>query len=100
MVPHQRMRFFGEQKELEIKIPFNAPNDRSCEIRLYSGNVHLEDVETINVDVCDQYRIMTEAFSKAVTEDTEVPVPLEYSLANTCVLEAIFHRQGRTDGWI
>ena len=33
---------------------------------------------------------MTEAFSKAVIEDTEVPVPLEDSLANTRVLEAIF----------
>lgn len=99
MVPHQRMRFFGENKELEIKIPFNAPNDRPCEIRLNSGNVHLEDVETISVDVCDQYRIMTEAFTKAVTEDTEVPVPLEYSLRNTRVLEAIF-KSAKEGGWV
>ena len=26
-VPHQRMQFFGDNKKLEIEIPFNAPND-------------------------------------------------------------------------
>jgi predicted dehydrogenase len=99
MVPHQRMRFFGEHKELEIKIPFNAPNDRPCEILLHTGDVHLQNVETIKVDVCDQYRIMTEAFSKAVNENGEVPVTLEYSLANTRVLEAIF-QSAREGKWV
>ena len=97
MVPHQRMRFFGKNKELEIKIPFNAPNDRPCKLHIYSGDIHQEDVENISFDTCDQYRIMTEAFSKAVRDNSEEPVSLENSLANTRVLEAIFQsaKEGR-----
>lgn len=97
LVPHQRMRFFGEQQELEVKIPFNAPNDRDTEIRTHSGDLLQEKGITLRFAQNDQYRIMTEAFSKAVREDTEVPVPLEDALANTRVLEAIFQsaREGR-----
>lgn len=97
LVPHQRMRFFGEQQELEVKIPFNAPNDRATELRLHAGDLLQEKGETLTFARNDQYRIMTEAFSKAVIEDTEVPVPLKDSLANTRVLEAIFQsaREGR-----
>lgn len=90
LVPHQRMRFFGDKKELEIKIPFNSPPDRACRINIYAGDIFQENVENLEIEACDQYRIMTEAFSKAVIEDKEVPVPLEDSLANTRVLEAIF----------
>lgn len=99
LVPHQRMRFFGEKKELEIKIPFNAPNDRPCAIRLHAGDIHQEEGETLSFDTCDQYRLMTEAFSRAVIDDTAVAVPLEDSLANTRVLEAIF-RSAREGRWV
>lgn len=97
MVPHQRMRFLGDQKELEVLIPFNAPKDRPCKIKINAGDIHQENVETLSFDVTDQYRIMAEAFSKAVRENTPVPVPLEDGLANTRVLEAIFQsaREGR-----
>lgn len=99
LVPHQRMRFFGNEKELEIKIPFNAPNDRPCEIYIHSGDIHQQNFETLTFDTCDQYRIMTEAFSKAVLNDEPVPVPLEDSLANTHVLEALF-QSAKEDKWI
>lgn len=97
MVPYQRMHFYGEQKELEIKIPFNAPNDVACEMRINSGDIHQKDVEHLTFEVCDQYRIQADAFSRAVSENKEVPVPLEDALANTRVLEAIFEsaREGR-----
>src|SRR3989442_13397433 len=32
LVPYQRMQFLGTKGRIEIKIPFNAPNDRPCEI--------------------------------------------------------------------
>lgn len=97
MVPAQRMRFFGDKKELEIKIPFNAPRDRPCEIKINAGDVHQEKVEELSFEICDQYRIQAEEFSKAVRGEREVPVPLEDSLANTKVLQAIYQsaREGR-----
>lgn len=99
LVPYQRMHFYGDKQELEVKIPFNAPNDVACEIRLNSGDIHQKEVETLQFEVCDQYRIQAEAFSRAVKDDTAVPVPLEDALANTRVLEAVFQsaREGR---WI
>lgn len=99
MVPHQRMRFLGEQKELEIQIPFNAPKDRACTIKINPGDIFQEKAEALSLEVCDQYRIMAEAFTKAVKEDSQVPVPLEDSLANTRVLETIF-LSAREERWI
>lgn len=90
LVPYQRMQFFGDQKELEIRIPFNAPPDRPCEIRISSGDIFRENFNSIHFDTCNQYRIQAEAFTQAVVEDSEVPVTLENAKANARVLEAIF----------
>src|SRR5690554_7497902 len=90
LVPYQRMQFFGDQKELEISIPFNAPPDRPCEIRITSGDILRENFETLSFETCNQYRLQAEAFTQAVVEDMEVPVTLENAQANARVLEAIF----------
>src|SRR3989442_9948276 len=37
LVPYQRMQFLGAKGRIEIKIPFNAPNDRPCEIFVDDG---------------------------------------------------------------
>src|SRR5499425_1930658 len=37
LVPYQRMQFVGTKGRIEIKIPFNAPNDRPCEIFVDDG---------------------------------------------------------------
>jgi predicted dehydrogenase len=97
LVPHQRMQFFGDKKELEILIPFNAPKDKACTIRIGEGDPFREKGETLTFTLCDQYRLQAEAFSKSVLEGTEVPVPLEDALDNTRALEAIFQsaREGR-----
>lgn len=99
MVPYQRMHFMGEKKELEIQIPFNAPKDRECVIRINPGDMFLEQLDQLSFPLCDQYRIQADAFTRAVQDNTEVPVPLEDSLGNTRVLEAIF-RSAETGGWV
>ena len=50
------------------------------------------------IPVCDQYTIQGDAFSKAIREGTEVPVPLEDAIANMAVIEAIF-RSADTKRW-
>ena len=99
LVPYQRMQFFGDQKELEIRIPFNAPPDRPCEIRISPGDIFRENFENIRFNTSNQYRIQAEAFTKAVVEDSEVPVTLEDAKANAKVLEAIFH-SARQERWV
>ncbi|WP_187263333.1 Gfo/Idh/MocA family protein [Pontibacter beigongshangensis] len=99
LVPYQRMHFFGENQELEVQIPFNAPNDTACEIKINHGDILQEQVKTISFAVCDQYTLMAAAFTKAVRENTEVPVTLEDALANTRVIEAIF-QSAREHRWV
>ena len=48
--------------------------------------------------VCDQYTLQGDAFARAVLENTQVPVPLEDSIGNMAVIEAIF-RSGKSGQW-
>lgn len=99
LVPYQRMHFLGDKKELEVLVPFNAPKDKATTIKINPGDILHEKVETLKFDVCDQYRIQAEEFTKAVRENKPVPVSLEDALANTKVLEAIF-RSARDERWV
>ncbi len=99
LVSYQRMQFLGTEGRVEIKIPFNAPNDRPCEILIDNGkDVFGGGISQEAISVCDQYTIQGDAFSKAIREGTEVPVPLEDAIANMAVIEAIF-RSADTKRW-
>jgi len=99
LVPYQRMQFLGTKGRIEIQIPFNAPNDRPCRIfiddgrDLFGGGVSTEEFPT-----CDQYTIQGDAFSRAVREGGEVPVPLEDAIKNMAVIEAVF-RSAESGKW-
>lgn len=81
LVPYQRMHIFGTTGHIEIEIPFNAPPDKLTRIFV---NDEVEEFP-----VCDQYTIQGELFSRAILEDTEVPVPLEDALKNMIVIEKL-----------
>ena len=99
IVPYQRMQFFGTKGRIEIKIPFNAPNDRPCEILVDDGrDVFGSGVTAEIIPTCDQYTIQGDAFSSAIREGSEVPVPLEDALANMAAIEAVF-RSAETGRW-
>lgn len=98
LVPHQKMMFFGDEKKLEIDIPFNAPVDRETKIFIDDGGLFHNNRETEVFNICDQYGIQGEKFSDAVLKDGEVPVSLEDSYCNTSVIEAIFESE-RIRGW-
>jgi predicted dehydrogenase len=99
LVPYQRMQFLGTEGRIEIKIPFNAPNDRPCEILIDNGKDVLGSGITVEtIPTSDQYTIQGDAFSKAIREGTEVPVPLEDAVANMAVIEALF-RSADTRRW-
>ena len=99
LVPRQTMEFFGTKARLVVEVPFNAPNDVPCRLTLYEGP-GLGDValETIEIPACDQYGIMGDAFAAAILDGTPQPVPLEDSLANMKVIDAVF-RAGASGSW-
>jgi predicted dehydrogenase len=100
LVAHQRVQIFGTAGRLEVEIPFNAPPDRPCRIFVDDGrDVFGTGIETIEIPTCDQYTIQADLFAQAVTLNTEVPWPLERSLENMRVIEALF-RAGAERRWI
>lgn len=95
LVPYQRVNIFGTKGRIEIEIPFNTPSDRPCKVWYGDGN----RVEEIVLEICDQYTIQGDLFSRAVLEDREVPVPLEDAVANMQVIEALIS-SARSRSWV
>ena len=82
---HQRVHAVGTEGAIEIEIPFNAPPDRACRIFHH----HDGETEEIVLDVCDQYTIQGDFFSRAILDDTAVPTPLEDAVANMRAIDAV-----------
>jgi predicted dehydrogenase len=96
LTPRQTMQLIGTKGRLEIEIPFNAPTDRPCRLHLYDGaDLGLKVAETIEIPTCDQYGLMADAFAASIQDDSEQPVPLEDSLANMRVIDAVFRAAER-----
>jgi predicted dehydrogenase len=95
LTPYQRVNAFGTEGRIEIEIPFNAPVDRPCRLWHQSG----AEVEEIEFDICNQYTIQGDLFSKAILEDSPVPTPIEDAVSNMRVIESIIH-SGKTGQWV
>jgi predicted dehydrogenase len=99
MLAYQRVQVFGPRGRIEVEIPFNAPNDQPC--RLWfdaAGDPSGAGIETLEIPTCDQYRIQGDRFSAAVLDGTEVVYPLELSVQNMRLIEAVF-RSAETGRW-
>jgi predicted dehydrogenase len=90
MVPFQSVQILGSRARLEIEIPYNAPVDQPCQLFLTQGDLFKRDLVTISIEECDQYTIQGDCFSKAILADQPQPLPLEYSVQNMKVIDALF----------
>jgi predicted dehydrogenase len=96
----QRITIAGTAGRVEVEIPFNAPPDRPCRIFVEdSPPGAVPDLHVIEFDTCDQYTIQGDLFSRAAMEDGPAPYPLEDSVKNMRVIDAIF-RSGATGAWV
>ena len=99
VVPYQRVQILGTHKRLEVEIPFNAPNDRPCRVWMDDGgDLSGGHVETLSFDTCDQYRIQGDELSKAILTRTPQPYPLEMSVRNMDIIDAVF-RSAASGRW-
>jgi predicted dehydrogenase len=99
VVPYQRVQILGTTHRLEVEIPFNAPNDRPCRVWIDDGqDLSGGHVETLALDTCDQYRVQGDLLSKAILDRAPQPYPLEMSVKNMDILDALF-RSARSGHW-
>jgi predicted dehydrogenase len=99
LVPYQKVLFFGTRGRIEMEIPFNAPKDRPTRIFIdETGELFGSGIKVEEFPVADQYTLQGDAFSQAVLEGGEVPVPLEEAIKNMAVIEAVF-KSGETGQW-
>jgi len=98
-VPYQKVQILGTQGRIEIEIPFNAPPDKPCRIYRDDGrDPSGRSAEIIEFDVCDQYTIQGDLFSKSIREGTSNFLSLESSIRNLAVIDAVV-RSAKTGGW-
>ncbi len=99
IVHYQRMNFFGTTGRIELEIPFNARPGGTSSIRIDDGrDVYGSGITVEEFAPCDQYTIQGDLFSRAIREGAVPPVPLEDSLRNMAVIDAVF-RSAETGRW-
>ena len=89
MVPSQRVQIFGTRGRLEVEIPFNAPPDRPCRLFMDDGTRLGEPPQVIELPVANQYTLQGDLFSLAVRKRSQPSYPLEDSVQNMRVIDAI-----------
>ena len=99
VVPYQKVQIFGTTGRIEIEIPFNAPPDKPCRIYIDDGaDPSGRSAEVIEFETADQYTIQGDLFSRSIREGAKLPVPLEGSVRNMAVIEAVF-RSAKSGRW-
>jgi predicted dehydrogenase len=97
---YQKMQFFGTKGRIDVEIPFNAPTDKPARIFIDDGKDLYAGASAIieTFPICNQFTIQADLFSAAIRDNAEVPNPLEDSIRNTAVIEALF-RSGKSAKW-
>ncbi len=90
----QTVQILGTKGRVQVEIPFNAPPDRATRIFIDDGSDPSgSGIRTEEFPACDQYTIQGDQFSRAIRENLEVPTPLEDSILNMAVIEALFRSE-------
>jgi len=97
--PMQRALLLGTKGHLEVPIAWNPPGDRPSEL-IVENSASLEEPapERLAFDAVDQYAILLERFAEAAGSGGPAPVPLEDSVKNMAVLEALA-RSAKSGRW-
>ena len=100
MIRAQRIQIYCEKASIDIEIPFNPLSDRPAQIRIdRTGDFSGSGITTETFPICDQYTLQGDAFSQAIRQGGEPPTPLQDSLANMLVIDAVFE-SGKENRWI
>jgi predicted dehydrogenase len=100
LVPYQRVQLLGTRGRIELPIPFNAPPDQPTRIVVDDGaDLAGSGVESLEFETCDQYTLQGDLFSRAILDRQPAPYPLEDSVRNMRVIDALA-RAAAEEGWV
>jgi len=100
LVPYQRVSFLGTTGRLEVQIPFNAPNDSENVVLIDDGtDLSGAKIQRKTFPVSDQYQLQADNFCAAINQGTVQSNPLEDSIANMRVIDAVF-KAAKTGQWV
>ena len=100
LAAHQSMVFYGTKGFIAPEIPFNATPGGISRIAIDDGRDLSGGGRVVEeFDACDHYTLQGDRFSRAVREGGSPPVPLEDSIRNMAVIDAIF-QAAQTGKWV
>ena len=94
----QWMQLLGTEARIEIDRPINPLNEQPSCIHIDDGKAMPASRQAEEIPWCNQFTVQGDLFSKAIREGGPVPVPLEDSVRNMAVIDAVF-RSVNTGKW-
>jgi len=92
--PQQKVTIYGTAGMIEVGIPFNQPGDVPAKVTVQTSVA----TRVVELGPANQYRVLFEEFARAVREGTPLPLPLEDTVANMKVIDALF-RSAESGQW-
>jgi predicted dehydrogenase len=90
LVPVQRAQLIGTAGHVELVDPWNPPSDRPTELVVdASPAIERPAAARIAFDAVNQYTVLVEEFVRAARAGEPGPVPLEDSIRNMAVIDAL-----------
>jgi len=97
LAPQQRAQLLGSKGHIDIGHAWNPPSDRPSSLILEtSDRLEVTAAEHIDFDAVNQYTILAQLFARAAATGGPAPIPLEDSIKNMAVLDAL--RRAATSG--
>jgi predicted dehydrogenase len=94
LADYQQVNILGTLGQVKLDLPFNPPPDRVAIVRLQNA----KGTREFELEVCDQFTIQGDLFSRAILENTPVPTPLEDATNNMAAIDALF-QSARSGSW-
>ena len=98
---YQSMEIYGTEGRISFDMPYSAPLNLPTDIQIEFGRSSSRAPSapiTETIPPSNQYTIQGDAFSKAIRENAEVPVPIEDAIKNMAVIDAVF-RSAKSNQW-
>jgi predicted dehydrogenase len=97
--PQQRAQILGSKGHIDLLHAWNPASDRPSELVLETGSQLEKPVtEHIEFPAVNQYTILAQLFARAAQTGGPAPIPLEESIKNMAVLDAL-RRSAASGHW-